>query len=633
MKNGFMLKNLWNKFIYFLIYLIEKYEYRNLSLDQDDSNKKIINSIPLTDLEIQTDSGWKPITSIHITQPYDIWQIKTEHGYELECADNHIVFNAFYDEVFVQNLRVGHRIITQSGADKITSIKKLNVKPISMYDVSVDSDTHRFWSNGILSHNTITSSVYLTWYLLFHFDRNVLLLANIGTTTKEIIDKIRHVVEGLPFYMKPGINKKDVFTLGFDNGCRLIGANTTLTGGIGFTIHLLFLDEFAHIKETIKRKFYENVYPTLSSSKVSRVIITSTPNGMDLFHDLYQGAVKGLNEYAPIRVDWWQIPGRDEAWKLQEISNLGSEEAFNQQYGCQFLSTSTLLLSSTELKRIISDQVEYQFHEFDELDELNIDYSGLRFHPDFDIDDIIGDDKFYTFTIDLAEGVGRDYSIINIFQLQVLSKEDRELVKSPGGIFDFFGYKQVGLFRSNQLDIDEIAKILYTLVVKIFDQENVKNLIEFNTYGSALIANIFALYPQNNEFNDECIVKFSHRMGSKIKKFGLRLNSENKKFICERAKIAIKGGRILINEKNTVMESSLFTRKSNGSYAAEAGHDDAIQTTVNLSAMFDTVDFQNMCEELFELLPIDIQDEINKIFEDDADVTDDIKGFLDAIDF
>jgi len=114
---------------------------------------------------------------------------------------------------------------------------------------------------------TITSSIFLTWFLLFHFDKNVLLMSNKGATTKEIMDKIKAIMEGLPFFLKPGVVKKDVMTMMFDNKCRIIGQNTTKTGGIGFTIHLLFLDEFAHIQESIKKPFYENVYPTLSSSK------------------------------------------------------------------------------------------------------------------------------------------------------------------------------------------------------------------------------------------------------------------------------------------------------------------------------------------------------------------------------
>ena len=122
---------------------------------------------------------------------------------------------------------------------------------------------------------TICSAIFLTWFLLFNFDKNVMLLANKGTTTREILDKIRAVVEGLPFFMKPGIIKKDVMSMKFDNECRIMGQNTTKNAGIGFTIHLLFLDEFAHVDSWIAEEFYGNIYPTLSSSQISKIVITS----------------------------------------------------------------------------------------------------------------------------------------------------------------------------------------------------------------------------------------------------------------------------------------------------------------------------------------------------------------------
>ena len=330
--------------IYKIIFIIELIEYRNIQLNENDPSKKIINSIELKDIDVWTDTGWKPASHVHSTQPYKIWELETERGKKLECADNHIIFDSEFNEIFIKNIKEGQYIQTEDGLERITKIKSTKNK-VSMFDLTVEDENHRYYTNGILSHNTITSSIFLTWYMVFHFDKNVLLMSNKGATTKEIMDKIKAIVEGLPFFLKPGVLKKDVMTMIFDNKCRIIGQNTTKTGGIGFTIHLLFLDEFAHIPTHIQRPFYENVYPTLSSSKISRVIITSTPNGFDLFHDLYMGAVNKMNEYAAIKVDWWEVPGRDEAWKAREIANLSSEEAFNQQYGCNFLSSSSLLLS------------------------------------------------------------------------------------------------------------------------------------------------------------------------------------------------------------------------------------------------------------------------------------------------
>ena len=475
---------------------------------------------------------------------------------------------------------------------------------------------------------TITSSIFLTWYLLFHFDKNVLLMSNKGATTKEIMDKIKAIMEGLPFFLKSGVNKKDVMTMIFDNKCRIIGQNTTKTGGIGFTIHLLFLDEFAHIQESIKKPFYENVYPTLSSSKISRVIITSTPNGFDLFHDLFVGAEEGSNEYSAIRVDWWEVPGRDEAWKAREIANLGSEEAFNQQYGCQFLSASSLLLSSEELLRLEKNEKDYIFQEIDDLDDLCIDYSQLKWDPDFDMLEIEDPNNFFLFAIDLAEGVGRDYTIINIFKITELSEIDIERMLSPGSMVDFFGIKQIGLFRSNLHNIEDFSKILYTLSVKIFDQENLRMIIEYNTYGSELIKNLVTLYPNSNDFDEETIVRYHHRIGSKIKQPGIRINKDTKILYCEKLKKVISNGQLILSEKKTINEARMFSRNPNGTYSAQTGNDDIMMTSVTASSFFETLDYYEIIEEFFDTLDSSKQMMIDGIL--DAK-TDDSDNFYDLI--
>jgi hypothetical protein len=473
---------------------------------------------------------------------------------------------------------------------------------------------------------TITSSIFLTWYLLFHFDKNVLLMSNKGATTKEIMDKIKAIVEGLPFFLKPGVIKKDVMTMMFDNKCRIIGQNTTKTGGIGFTIHLLFLDEFAHIQESIKRPFYENVYPTLSSSKISRVIITSTPNGYDLFHDLYDASINGMNEYTAIRVDWWDVPGRDEAWKMREIANLGSEEAFNQQYGCQFLSSSSLLLSSEELIRLRKNEKDFEFREIDPLDDLCIDYSALRWDPDFDVDEIESDKNFFMMTIDLSEGVGRDYTVFNIFKIKEIADPDMKMIKSPGSISDFFGIDQIGIFRSNLHSIDDVSKILYVLCVNFFNQENLRLVIEYNTYGSHLIKNLVTLYPSSNDFDEETIVRYYHRVGSRTKNLGLRIQKDSKKLFCEKAKKLISEGRITIKEKKSIQEAELFSRNPNGTYSAQAGNDDIMMTVINSSSFFDTMDYVEIIEEYFDFIDPEKQKEIESLLDlkerDDENIFD-----------
>lgn len=214
---------------------------------------------------------------------------------------------------------------------------------------------------------TVTASIFNAWYLVFNTDKNTLLLANKSDSTKEIIDKAKVVIENLPFFMKPGIIKYDVMNVRCDNGCRLIGQSTTAKAGIGFTIHNLYLDEFAHIHPSIVDVFYENVYPTLSASKVSRITITSTPNGFNKFYQIYAAAERGDNVYKAQRIDWWEHPDRDDAWYERELGNLGTIEAFNRQYGNEFVSSSNLLLDPISIKKMRKRAHKYVYHELDNL--------------------------------------------------------------------------------------------------------------------------------------------------------------------------------------------------------------------------------------------------------------------------
>jgi hypothetical protein len=229
---------------------------------------------------------------------------------------------------------------------------------------------------------TVMSGIFITWYILFNIDKNVMILANKGQTAAEIVDKVKTVIKGMPFFLKPGVLINNQGTMRFDNGCRILTQSTTKSAAIGFTIHLAFMDEFAHIHANFIEPFYRSVYPTLSSSQVSRVIITSTANGQNKFWEIYQDALNKKNEYAHLRVDWWEVPGRDEAWKKREIGNLGSEELFNQEYGNQFIASDTLLLSGDSLKWLGKIVKKYVWREIEVFEDEELDYKDLKWHPD-----------------------------------------------------------------------------------------------------------------------------------------------------------------------------------------------------------------------------------------------------------
>jgi len=465
---------------------------------------------------------------------------------------------------------------------------------------------------------TICSSIYIAWYSLFNFDKNALILSNKGATTREIIDKGKTILEHLPFFLKPGIIKWDVFNSKFDNGCRIIGQTTTKKAAIGFTIHLLFMDEFAHIPQNFVETFYENVYPTVSASLNSKVIITSTPNGFNKFYDIYSAAEKGLNEYVPFRVDWWDVPSRDEAWMRQEVANLGSEEAFNRQYGNQFIASSSLLLGADSLKKLQTNQVEFIHREIPQFDDENINYDGLLWDPSFNLDEIEEDSNYWVFSIDIAEGNGGDYSIINIFKIELMDEIDWKRINSPGTFTDFFRLRQVGRFRSNEHTIEEFAKAVYILSFDMFYSENLKLIIEWNMFGGELVRRLETVFPQRNDFDEEMIVKFKHRIDAKIKHFGLKIKKDNKPIFCQNFKKYISQNRIILKDKKTVYEASTFGKLPNGSYAGQLGNDDLIMTSINSSEFFFTLDFSDFAEEIYDQIDNNIQEKIDSILEKDS---------------
>lgn len=471
---------------------------------------------------------------------------------------------------------------------------------------------------------TVTASIFNAWYLTFNTDKNTLLLANKSDSTKEIIDKAKTVVENLPFFMKPGIIKYDVMNVRCDNGCRLMGQSTTAKSGIGFTIHNLYLDEFAHIHPSIADSFYENVYPTLSASKVSRITITSTPNGFNKFYEIYAAADRGDNEYHAMRIDWWEHPDRDDAWYQRELGNLGSIEAFNKQYGNEFVSSSNLLLDPVDMKKMRKRMKDYVYHDFEEFENISIDVEGfLKWRPDFDTEDTKNRQKFWLFSVDIAEGNGGDASVINIFEISPMNKTEIENSVNPGAMYDFFKFEQIACFRSNEHVIEDFAKVLYTLSVDIFYSENVKMIVEYNTYGSVLFQYLKSVFPQRNDFDDEMVVKFRHRHDSRTLKPGIKIKSDNKAIFCQNFAKLYKINRIDLTEESTVTEASLFGTLPNGSYGAQMGNDDTIMTAITATEFFNTTDYADYIEELLDFIDPDLHDTMERVlFKDSTDQGD-----------
>lgn len=446
---------------------------------------------------------------------------------------------------------------------------------------------------------SITSSIILVWYLLFNHDKNAMILANVGDTAEELMDKIKAIIKGLPFFLKPGMLVNNVMSMRFDNGCRILAKTTTKTSGIGFTIHFLYMDEFAHINANFIEAFFRSTYPTVSSSKVSRIIITSTPNGMNKFYEIYQGALNGENSFNPIRVDWWQVPGRDDEWKKREIGNLGSEELFNQEYGNQFLSSSSLLLGSDELRKIRNNETEYKWKELSALHYADINYENLIWHPKFDIDKADQAGKKFVFSVDLSSGAKGDFTVINIFKVTPLPKSVIERMDEYEDESDFFGLVQVGIFRDNEIKLEDFTKFLQILCSEIFNVDRVKIALEMNYKGEL----VYDKLSQRDDFYDEMFLFTKHTESARVLKPGIKYNEKNKMKYCELLRSLMRRDRILVNEKKwTIPELFTFGLNNSGTYSSQSGHDDVAMTLVNLPGLFDGYDFNQMVGEVFDEL-------------------------------
>lgn len=511
---------------------------------------------------------------------YTEWELEEMR----KCAENAVYFANKYCKV-----------MTDDGIQKI-DLRDYQVQILDQYQA------HRknIFVSPRQSGKTITSSIFLLWYLLFNFEKNAMIMANIGDTAAELMDKIKVIMKGLPFFLKPGLIVYNVMTMKFDNGCRIMAKTTTKTSSIGYTIHMLYMDEFAHINPNFINQFFKSVYPTISSSQIARVIITSTPNGMNKFWELYKGAIEGENEFNPIRVEWWQIPNRDEEWKRKEIAALGSEEDFNQEYGCQFLSSSRLLLDSYTLKRLKNSEEQFIFHELSPFENSPIDYSNLIWHPKFDPASIFEKDgqRFYV-SIDTASGGGGDYSVANIFKVAPMPSNVIKNKKFFEDESDFFCLLQVGIFRSNVIEIDEFKVLLEILIGGVLGVDNTRIVLELNYKGEILMDKLLDC----EEFFDEMFVYTKHSEASSRLKPGIKLTVKNKEKFCYDLKINTRSSKIIPCSKNGIHELANFGINPNGSFSSQIGKDDEAMTLVNINCIFDNGDFQETVSDLYDIIP------------------------------
>jgi hypothetical protein len=536
---------------------------------------------------------------------------------------------------------------------------------------------------------TISSSIFILHTILFSNDKNIMIVANVGSTTVEIVDKIKSIYTLLPFFLKPGIKVWNQKSITLENGCRIKTSARSKTPAIGHTIDLLYLDEFAHIPSNIIESYYAAAYPTVSAVLNSKIIITSTPNGMNLFHRLLTDAERPegdskKNNYKSIRVYWYQVPGRfvtyirlnnhrlyehgltkedifdickenwgektkvemvwnsdlqkdiiyvynneycsDEevksltildnkeryipiqmlgeltTWKEEAIKDIGGEDAFNQEYGLRFINASKSLLNESIIDDLLKSKKNYIFEEITEFNKLKFSYSDLKWVDDDEIFlPIKRNDYKVIISVDLSEGLGQDYSVINIFKIDVKSKEVIESQKNNyKSIVDFFKLEQIGLYRSNIISIKQISELLYSICFDYFNPENVKVVLELNNYGNTLLAEMPHVFDGNNDYGSSIFVRYKHRIDSVEEKVGLKVG-ENKNLLVKDYQDLMYSKSFGITNEDTIREITTFvkhtTTAGNTRYAADVGNDDCVMSIVNTTSIFGKFEFREMVEE------------------------------------
>jgi hypothetical protein len=541
------------------------------------------------------------------------------------------------------------------------------------------------------SGKTINAAITMLHFILFNNDKNIMIVANIASTAIEIIDKIKSIYIQLPFFLKNGIKNWNQRTIIFDNGCRIKSSARSKTPAIGFTIDFLYLDEFAHIPSNIIVPYYTAVYPVVSGIENSKIIITSTPNGMNLFHKLLIDAERTSgdplkNNYKAMRVYWYEVPGRfvtyyriypsklheygltndqvleqaqktfsnktnveikynpdlekwvinvynndkcseedTRKWKLLDIKgqeipiqaisdvttwrdeavkDIGGEDAFNQEYGLRFINSSKSLLSESVIERLVKEKKEYIWEEIPEFEQF------LRFsYHDFKL---ISDDSIFRpldrkrakgiISIDISEGLGQDYSVINLFRLMPKDDELIEVQKHQyTNISDFFSLVQFGIYRSNLVSVKQLAEIFYLIAFVYLNDENFKTVVEINQYGHEFLAHLPHVFDGHNNYGSSVFFRFKHRADAVDEKIGVKINDGNKNLFVKEYQEAMSKKNFVINEENTIREITTFVRQTTTTgaikFAADVGNDDCVMTLIDASSVFKKTDFIQMCED------------------------------------
>jgi len=408
---------------------------------------------------------------------------------------------------------------------------------------------HRF--NIILacrqSGKSISVCAYLLWYALFHPEKTVAILANKASTAREMLSRITLMLENLPFFLQAGTKALNKGSLEFGNNSRIITAATTGSSIRGLSINLLYLDEFAFVEKAAE--FYTSTYPVVSAGKDTKVIVTSTANGIgNMFYKIWEGAVQSVNEFTPFRVDWWDVPGRDEEWKQQTINNT-SKLQFDQEFGNTFFGTGDTLISAEALMELRAKQPKRHIEQGD-----GFVYSDPE------------KGKEYIMCVDVGKGRGQDYSTFTLIDISV----------KP--------FEQVAVYRNNTISPLLFPSIIYKYA-KLYNNAYV--IVESNDQGSLVANGLYQELEYDNVHMESAV---------KANAIGQAMTRRVKRLGCSGLKDLIETNKLKIYDEQTILEISTFVAKGNSYEASEGNNDDLIMNLVMFGYFAQTQFFNDMTD-------------------------------------
>jgi len=395
------------------------------------------------------------------------------------------------------------------------------------------------------SGKSISSVIYLLWYAIFQPEKTIAILANKGSTAREMLARVALALENLPFFLQPGCKILNKGSIEFSNNSRIIAASTSGSSIRGMSVNLLFLDEFAFVERA--SEFYTSTYPVISAGKDTKVIITSTANGIgNIFHRIWEGAVQGTNDFKPFTVNWYDVPGRDEEWKRQTIANT-SQLQFDQEFGNTFFGTGDTLISAASLMELrVKQPIRIM-----ENGSLLIYKEPCAGHE-------------YIITVDVSKGRGQDYSTFTVI----------DVTERP--------FKQVAVYRNNLISPILFPNIIYKYAV-VYNKGYV--VIESNDQGGIVCNGLYHDLEYENIH-----IEPTARSGS----IGIEMNRKTKRLGCSGIKDLIEERKLDICDEQTIMEISTFVAKAQSFEASEGNHDDLMMNLVLFGYFTISQSFYNM---------------------------------------